>query len=121
MVFIENLFLARGIRPFKHQDDPHLGIDDQALQPDEFHLELVKLVIVFFVTSADSGALVVNMLSSHGRDDTPLWQRIFWCFLIGVVAIALLLAGGLGSLQTAVIASALPFSAILLIAMYGLI
>ncbi|WP_160154281.1 choline BCCT transporter BetT [Microbulbifer sp. ALW1] len=86
-----------------------------------FSFVAVIMVIVFFVTSADSGALVVNMLSSHGRDDTPLWQRIFWCFLIGVVAIALLLAGGLGSLQTAVIASALPFSAILLVAMYGLI
>ncbi|GAB2506339.1 BCCT family transporter [Microbulbifer agarilyticus] len=86
-----------------------------------FSFIAVIMVIVFFVTSADSGAMVVNMLSSHGRDETPLWQRIFWCFLIGAVAIALLLAGGLGSLQTAVIVSALPFSAILLIAMYGLI
>ncbi|MBB5212737.1 BCCT family transporter [Microbulbifer hydrolyticus] len=86
-----------------------------------FSFVAVLMVIVFFVTSADSGALVVNMLSSHGRDDTPLWQRIFWCFLIGTVAVALLLAGGLGSLQTAVIASALPFSAILLISMYGLV
>ncbi|MCA0899206.1 BCCT family transporter [Microbulbifer agarilyticus] len=86
-----------------------------------FSFVAVIMVIVFFVTSADSGAMVVNMLSSHGRDETPLWQRIFWCFLIGAVAIALLLAGGLGSLQTAVIVSALPFSAILLIAMYGLI
>ncbi|AOS97172.1 High-affinity choline transport protein [Microbulbifer aggregans] len=86
-----------------------------------FSFVAVLMVIVFFVTSADSGALVVNMLSSHGRDDTPLWQRIFWCFLIGAVAIALLLAGGLASLQTAVIVSALPFSAILLVAIYGLI
>ena len=86
-----------------------------------FSFVAVLMVVVFFVTSADSGALVVNMLSSHGRDDTPLWQRIFWCFLIGAVAIALLLAGGLGSLQTAVIASALPFSVILLVAIYGLI
>nr|WP_010132184.1 choline BCCT transporter BetT [Microbulbifer agarilyticus] len=86
-----------------------------------FSFVAVIMVIVFFVTSADSGAMVVNMLSSHGRDETPLWQRIFWCFLIGAVAIALLLAGGLGSLQTAVIVSALPFSVILLIAMYGLI
>ncbi|WP_091386442.1 BCCT family transporter [Microbulbifer marinus] len=86
-----------------------------------FSFVAVVMVVVFFVTSADSGALVVNMLSSHGRDDTPLWQRIFWCFLIGAVAIALLLAGGLGSLQTAVIASALPFSAILLVAIYGLV
>ncbi|SHF03979.1 choline/glycine/proline betaine transport protein [Microbulbifer donghaiensis] len=86
-----------------------------------FSFVAVVMVVVFFVTSADSGALVVNMLSSHGRDDTPLWQRIFWCFLIGAVAIALLLAGGLGSLQTAVIASALPFSVILLVAIYGLV
>ena len=86
-----------------------------------FSFVAVIMVVVFFVTSADSGALVVNMLSSHGRDETPLWQRIFWCVLIGVVAVALLLAGGLGSLQTAVIASALPFSAILLVSMYGLI
>ncbi len=81
----------------------------------------VIMVVVFFVTSADSGAMVVNMLSSHGRDDTPVWQRIFWSGLIGAVAIALLLAGGLGSLQTATIASALPFSAILIVASYGLI
>ena len=86
-----------------------------------FSLIAVIMVVVFFVTSADSGALVVNMLASHGRDDTPVWQRIFWCALIGVVAVALLLAGGLASLQTAVIASALPFSAILLAAIYGLI
>ncbi|WP_226704993.1 BCCT family transporter [Microbulbifer elongatus] len=86
-----------------------------------FSFVAVLMVIVFFVTSADSGALVVNMLSSYGKDQTPLWQRIFWCFLIGVVAIALLLAGGLKSLQTAVVASALPFSAILLFAMFGLI
>ncbi|WP_346837245.1 choline BCCT transporter BetT [Microbulbifer sp. SAOS-129_SWC] len=85
-----------------------------------FSLLAVVMVVVFFVTSADSGAMVVNMLASHGRDDTPLWQRIFWCALIGVVAIALLLAGGLGSLQTAVIASALPFSVILLTSIYGL-
>ncbi|MFD1218346.1 MULTISPECIES: BCCT family transporter [Microbulbifer] len=86
-----------------------------------FSFVAVIMVVVFFVTSADSGALVVNMLSSHGRDDTPVWQRIFWCFLIGIVAISLLLAGGLGSLQTAAIASALPFSVILLFAMYGLV
>ena len=86
-----------------------------------FSFVAVIMVVVFFVTSADSGALVVNMLASHGRDDTPRWQQVFWCALIGVVAIALLLAGGLASLQTAVIASALPFSVILLTAIYGLL
>jgi choline/glycine/proline betaine transport protein len=89
--------------------------------PSLFSLIAIVMVVVFFVTSADSGAMVVNMLASHGRDDTPMWQRIFWAGIIGVVAIALLLAGGLSSLQTAAIASALPFSVILLTATYGLI
>ncbi|MBM7063288.1 choline BCCT transporter BetT [Pseudomonas sp. UL073] len=80
----------------------------------------VCMVVVFFVTSADSGALVVDMLASGGRSDTPLWQRLFWSILIGVVAIALLLADGLKALQTATIASALPFSIVLLAAIWGL-
>ncbi|MNF29759.1 High-affinity choline transport protein [compost metagenome] len=80
----------------------------------------VLMVVVFFVTSADSGALVVDMLASSGHAHSPLWQRIFWSVLIGVVAIALLLANGLKALQTATIASALPFSIILLASIWGL-
>lgn len=80
----------------------------------------VLMVVVFFVTSADSGALVVDMLASSGHDHSPLWQRIFWSVSIGVVAIALLLANGLKALQTATIASALPFSLILLASIWGL-
>jgi choline/glycine/proline betaine transport protein len=78
------------------------------------------MVVVFFVTSADSGALVLNMLSAHGRDDTPVLQRLIWAFVIGTIAIVLLLAGGLAALQTAAIASALPFSLALLGAIWGL-
>lgn len=81
----------------------------------------MAMVVVFFVTSADSGALVVDTLASGGESDTPIWQRIFWAGMMGAVAIALLLAGGLGALQTVTIASALPFSAILLISIYGLL
>lgn len=77
------------------------------------------MVVVFFVTSADSGALVLNMLSAHGRDDTPFLQRVFWTAVIGAIAAVLLLAGGLASLQTAAIASALPFSLALLGAIWG--
>ncbi|MFN2328781.1 MAG: BCCT family transporter [Chromatocurvus sp.] len=77
------------------------------------------MVVVFFVTSADSGAMVLNMLCANGRDDTPAPQRIFWTALIALIAIALLLAGGLSSLQTAAIASALPFSLALLGAIWG--
>ncbi|ELM3722035.1 choline BCCT transporter BetT [Edwardsiella piscicida] len=79
------------------------------------------MVVVFFVTSADSGAMVVDTLASGGVKHTPLWQRIFWAALMGVVAIVLLLAGGLRALQTVTIASALPFALILLLAIYGLL
>lgn len=80
----------------------------------------ILMVVVFFITSADSGALVVDMLASSGHDHSPLWQRIFWSVSMGVVAIALLLANGLKALQTATIASALPFSIILLASIWGL-
>src|SRR5699024_9707404 len=80
----------------------------------------VFMIVIFFVTSADSGALVLDILSSKENMPSPVWQRIFWSTLTGVVAIALLLADGLQALQTATIASALPFSIILLIAIYGL-
>ncbi|MYZ42081.1 BCCT family transporter [Schauerella aestuarii] len=80
----------------------------------------IVMVIVFFVTSADSGALVVDLLASGGREGTPMWQRVFWSLSMGAVAIALLLADGLTALQTATIASALPFSVILLLSIWGL-
>lgn len=80
----------------------------------------IVMVVVFFVTSADSGALVVDLLASGGAEHSPVWQRIFWSSMMGVVAIALLLANGLEALQTATIASALPFSVILLVALWGL-
>jgi choline/glycine/proline betaine transport protein len=80
----------------------------------------MAMVIVFFVTSADSGAMVVDTLASGGTSDTPIWQRIFWAALMGVVAVVLLVVGGLSALQTVTIASALPFSMILLVSIYGL-
>ncbi|OED46649.1 choline transporter [Endozoicomonas sp. (ex Bugula neritina AB1)] len=80
----------------------------------------ILMVIVFFVTSCDSGAMVIDMLASGGESKTPIWQRVFWSALVGVVATVLLLAGGLKALQTATIASALPFSIILLTSTYGL-
>jgi len=77
------------------------------------------MVLVFFVTSADSGAMVLNMLSSGGTDDTPLARRLFWMGVIAVTALVLLLAGGLSALQTAAIAGAMPFSLALLAAIWG--
>lgn len=81
----------------------------------------IIMVVIFFVTSCDSGAMVVDMLCSHGNNDTPVWQRIYWASGVGIVAAALLLAGGLNALQTMTIAAALPFAIILFLAMIGLI
>ena len=80
----------------------------------------VILIITFFVTSSDSGSLVIDSLASGGVTHTSVWQRVFWASTEGVVAAALLLAGGLGALQTATILSALPFAIIMLIAAVGM-
>ena len=80
----------------------------------------ILMIVIFFVTSADSGALVVNMLAAKGNEDNPVWQRIYWSFSIGLVAMSLLFAGGLKSLQTATIISALPFSVVLLLIVISL-
>ncbi|HAV48683.1 MAG TPA: choline transporter, partial [Psychrobacter sp.] len=80
----------------------------------------VVLIVTFFITSSDSGSLVIDSLAAGGRSDTPAWQRTFWVLILGVVASALLLAGGLQALQTAAIVSALPFTIIILIAMFGM-
>jgi choline/glycine/proline betaine transport protein len=81
----------------------------------------VLMIVIFFVTSCDSGAMVINMLCSYGEDNTPIWQRLFWAFGVGIVAAVLSLAGGLSALQTMTIASAFPFSIVLLISCFGLI
>ncbi len=80
----------------------------------------LMMIVIFFVTSCDSGAMVIDMLCSNGRNDTPLWQRLFWAVCVGIVAAVLTLVGGLNALQTMTIASALPFSFILLLACFGL-
>ncbi len=79
------------------------------------------LIITFFVTSADSGALVIDMITSGGSEITPAWQRVFWAVCAGAVAAVLLLAGGLQALQTAAIASALPFAMVMVFICYGLL
>ncbi|PRY83267.1 BCCT, betaine/carnitine/choline family transporter [Alkalibacterium olivapovliticus] len=68
----------------------------------------IILVIVFFVTSSDSGSLVVDHLTSGGKLDSPVPQRIFWAVMEGVVAATLLVGGGLSALQTASILTGLP-------------
>ena len=79
--------------------------------------------ILFYVTSADSGALVMANLSSRirsARQDAAAWLRIFWAALTGILTIAMLVAGGIPILQQATIVMALPFSGVLILIMYTL-
>jgi len=78
------------------------------------------LVMLFFVTSADSGALVTDYLTAKS-ENSPMWQRLFWTVLMAVLAIVLLLVGGLSALQSATMMSALPFTFILLLICWGLL
>ena len=75
----------------------------------------IILVVVFFVTSSDSGSLVVDTITAGGKTDGPLPQRIFWCVFEGLVAIALLLGGGLAALQAMAVTTGFPFAALLLL------
>ena len=80
----------------------------------------IILVIVFFVTSSDSGSLVIDTITAGGKVDAPVPQRVFWCTFEGVVAIVLLIGGGLGALQAMVISTGLPFTIVLLLMCYAI-
>ena len=81
----------------------------------------IVLVIVFFVTSSDSGSLVIDSITAGGKVDAPKPQRIFWAIIEGAIAIALLLGGGLTALQTAAVSTGLPFTIVLLLGCYALV
>ncbi|MCM2131949.1 BCCT family transporter [Larsenimonas rhizosphaerae] len=81
----------------------------------------IILVIVFFVTSSDSGSLVIDSITAGGKVDAPTTQRVFWCLIEGAIAIALLLGGGLGALQAAAVSTGLPFTIVLLVGCYALV
>ena len=80
----------------------------------------IVLIAVFFITSADSGAFVVDAIASCGNPRSPVWQRLFWAVVLGVTAAVLLLAGGLKALQAMTLVAALPVAAIMLALCYGL-
>ncbi|MFN3207878.1 MAG: BCCT family transporter [Roseovarius sp.] len=80
----------------------------------------IILVIVFFVTSSDSGSLVIDTITAGGKVDAPVPQRVFWCTFEGLVAIALLIGGGLTSLQAMVISTGLPFTLVLLLMCFAI-
>ena len=83
-------------------------------------LVAVILVTIFFVTSSDSGSLVVDHLTSGGKLDSPTTQRVFWAVMEGAIAAVLLIGGGLATLQTASVSTGLPFAIVLLIGVYSL-
>jgi len=82
------------------------------------------MLVLFFVTSADSGSLVINRITSGGRENTPAIQRVIWAIIQGLVAIALLVGGGsvaLQAIQSGSISMALPFVFILIAATISLL
>ncbi|HSH85196.1 MAG TPA: BCCT family transporter [Guyparkeria sp.] len=81
----------------------------------------IVLVIVFFVTSSDSGSLVIDTITAGGKIDAPKPQRVFWGILEGAIAITLLVGGGLLALQSAVVAAGLPFTFVLLVGCYAIV
>jgi choline/glycine/proline betaine transport protein len=93
---------------------------------EQFPLEMatsiiaIVLILSFFVTSSDSGSLVIDGLTSGGKLDAPVGQRIFWAQTEGLVAAILLVGGGLSALQTASISTGLPFALILLVMCFSL-
>ena len=80
----------------------------------------IVLIALFFVTSADSGAYVVDAIASRGHPRSPVWQRLFWAAVLGVTAITLMLAGGLKALQALTLVAALPVAAIMAVLCVGL-
>ncbi len=81
----------------------------------------IILVVVFFVTSSDSGSLVIDVIAAGGKVDAPTPQRVFWCTFEGLVAIALILGGGLAALQAMAVSTGLPFTLVLLMAAFSMI
>jgi choline/glycine/proline betaine transport protein len=79
------------------------------------------LIATYFITSSDSGTLVINTILSLGDPEPPMVHRVIWGLKEGLVAAILLLAGGLSALQTAAITAALPFSVIMLFMAWGLV
>lgn len=81
----------------------------------------IVLVIVFFVTSSDSGSLVIDTITAGGKIDAPVAQRVFWVTFEGLVAAALLIGGGLVALQAMAVSTGFPFTIVLLLGCWALV
>ena len=76
----------------------------------------IILVVVFFITSSDSGSLVIDTIAAGGKVNAPTPQRVFWCTFEGIIAVVLLLGGGLAALQAMAVSTGFPFTIVLLVA-----
>ncbi|CAM3468123.1 BCCT family transporter [Halomonas casei] len=81
----------------------------------------IILALIFFITSSDSGSLVIDTITAGGKIDAPRPQRMFWAIIEGLIAIVLLIGGGLTALQAGVTATAIPFSIVMLLMCYSII
>jgi len=81
----------------------------------------IFIIFIFFITSADSGIFVMDNIASNNAKNSPKWQLVFWGILLGLLSLVLLNAGGLQSLQTMTLITALPFSLIMCMFCYCLI
>lgn len=95
-------------------------LEDMPLSSITSFLAII-LVVVFFVTSSDSGSLVIDVIAAGGKVDAPVPQRVFWCTFQGLVAIALILGGGLVALQAMAVSTGFPFTIVLLISTIAVI
>ena len=142
MLVVPVLFSALWMNAFgatalsHYLDEGHTGVVEavQAQQPELALFRMLEvlpftgvtscigivLVVVFFVTSSDSGSLVIDSITAGGKLDAPVAQRIFWCAFEGIVAITLLVSGGLVALQTAALTTGFPFALVLLAMCYNL-
>ena len=83
----------------------------------------ILLVLIFFITSSDSGSLVIDSITAGGKFDSPAPQRIFWVVMQGLIAGVLLYGGGkhaLNALQAGTVATGIPFTIIILLVCYSL-
>ncbi|MCP5146132.1 MAG: BCCT family transporter [Gammaproteobacteria bacterium] len=108
-LFLERLPQAGGLGPWLSQ-----------VLPVALGLLATLATVSFFVTSSDSGSLVIDIISAGGKPNPPVLQRIFWAVTEGVVAAVLLVGGGLTALQTAAISVGLPFSVMLMLLIVSL-
>ena len=97
---------------------------DNLFFPTLTSLFALLMLVLFFVTSSDSGSLVMNTITSGGKDDTPRIQRVIWAVIQGLVAVVLLVGGGsyaLSAIQSGAISMALPFVFVLIAATFSLL